>query len=423
MLIADDASTDRGHPRVRAPDRRRGAAPGARLRAPAGQRGLRAQHERRVRGVRAGRRRDPQLRRRRARRLARAAARRGLLATRWWPPRSTLTNHGTMLSVPERNAPVRRPAARALAGRGRRSASPPPRRGCYPRIPTGIGHCLYVRRSRARPRRAPSTSASRPATARRSTSRSAASSAGSCTSSPTTCSSTTAGGASFGVNARQERARADPDGPLPLLPRAPSARRRTPSGPRSRARWPPPALALGRMSVTIDGAALGPRRDRDAAAHARARRRARAPRRRDGCGSACRGRSATPRATRSTGSASSASGTTRTPRASRSRTSSHRPFQVVTPLDIALLRRLGRAVVVTQQDLIAYHNPAYFDDYAAWHGYRELAREALAAADRVAFFSGHAAGEARRRGPGRARARAGRPHRRRPPRDRPVDAS
>ena len=51
----------------------------------------------------------------------------------------------------------------------------------------------------------------------------------------------------------------------------------------------------------------------------------------------------------------------------------HRPFQVVNPLDIALLRRLGRAVVVTQQDLIAFHNPAYFDDYAAWNGYRELA--------------------------------------------------
>ncbi len=90
----------------------------------------------------------------------------------------------------------------------------------------------------------------------------------------------------------------------------------------------------------------------------------------------------------------SASGPTTIPPTSRISDIAHRPFQVVTPLDVALLRRLGRAVVVTQQDLIAYHNPAYFEDYAAWHGYRELAREALGSADRVAFFSKHAAGEA-----------------------------
>ena len=43
----------------------------------------------------------------------------------------------------------------------------------------------------------------------------------------------------------------------------------------------------------------------------------------------------------------------------------HRPYQVTTPRDLLLLGRLGRRVVLTQLDAIAYHNPVYFDDYAA----------------------------------------------------------
>jgi GT2 family glycosyltransferase len=74
----------------------------------------------------------------------------------------------------------------------------------------------------------------------------------------------------------------------------------------------------------------------------------------------------------------------------------HRPFQAVTPLDLQQLRRLGRRVVLTQQDLIAYRNPSYFESFPQWHGYRELTRQALAAADRVTFFSRHAAEEAQR---------------------------
>jgi Glycosyl transferases group 1 len=76
----------------------------------------------------------------------------------------------------------------------------------------------------------------------------------------------------------------------------------------------------------------------------------------------------------------------------------HRPFQVVTPLDLTLLRRMGKRIVLTQQDLIAYRNPTYFADYAAWAGYRELTRAALASADRVAFFSEDAAHDARQEG-------------------------
>ena len=97
----------------------------------------------------------------------------------------------------------------------------------------------------------------------------------------------------------------------------------------------------------------------------------------------------------------------------------HRPFQVVTPLDIALLRRLGRAVV---------HHPAGPDRLSQPRLLRRTTRpgtataswraQALASADRVVFFSGHAAGRGGQRGPGRAdRARVVL-HRRRPPRAR-----
>ena len=73
----------------------------------------------------------------------------------------------------------------------------------------------------------------------------------------------------------------------------------------------------------------------------------------------------------------------------------HRPYQVTTPQDLLLLGRLGRRVVLTQQDSIAYHNPAYFDDHAEFRGYRELTRLGLAFADRVVFSSPHALRDAR----------------------------
>jgi GT2 family glycosyltransferase len=68
----------------------------------------------------------------------------------------------------------------------------------------------------------------------------------------------------------------------------------------------------------------------------------------------------------------------------------HRPFQVGDEQDLALLSRLGERIAVTQQDLIGYHNPAYFHDFGAWAGYRRTTRTALAIADRVIFFSEHA---------------------------------
>lgn len=73
----------------------------------------------------------------------------------------------------------------------------------------------------------------------------------------------------------------------------------------------------------------------------------------------------------------------------------HRPFQVSSPEDVVLLRRLGERMVITQLDSIAYRNPAYFDEYAAWKRYRELTDASLAAADQIVFISRHAAEDAR----------------------------
>jgi glycosyltransferase involved in cell wall biosynthesis len=68
----------------------------------------------------------------------------------------------------------------------------------------------------------------------------------------------------------------------------------------------------------------------------------------------------------------------------------HRPQQVFTPDDLALLRLVGERVVIGQQDLIAYHNHSYHPDVDSWRGYRRTTRLALAGADQVVFFSEHA---------------------------------
>jgi glycosyltransferase involved in cell wall biosynthesis len=72
----------------------------------------------------------------------------------------------------------------------------------------------------------------------------------------------------------------------------------------------------------------------------------------------------------------------------------HRPFQLSSAGDLNFLESLGERLVLTQQDLIAFHNPAYFPTKDAWEEYRELTRVAMAAADRVVFFSAHARDDA-----------------------------
>ncbi|MFZ1994039.1 MAG: glycosyltransferase [Solirubrobacteraceae bacterium] len=71
----------------------------------------------------------------------------------------------------------------------------------------------------------------------------------------------------------------------------------------------------------------------------------------------------------------------------------HRPQQVFSADDLNLLRLLGRRLVVTHQDLIAFHNPTYHPGPDAWEQYRRVTRNALAVADRVVVFSDHSRSE------------------------------
>jgi glycosyltransferase involved in cell wall biosynthesis len=73
----------------------------------------------------------------------------------------------------------------------------------------------------------------------------------------------------------------------------------------------------------------------------------------------------------------------------------HRPQQVFTEADLTLLRMLGDRLVVTHQDLIAYHNPTYHSSPEEWQRYRRITRLGLAVADRTVFFSEAAADDAR----------------------------
>ena len=74
-------------------------------------------------------------------RLRAAAYSDGLVATA-----STLTNHGTILSVPDWKDPSPRPpAGLSITEADARIARASPR--LHPRIPTGVGHCLYIRRA------------------------------------------------------------------------------------------------------------------------------------------------------------------------------------------------------------------------------------------------------------------------------------
>jgi glycosyltransferase involved in cell wall biosynthesis len=73
----------------------------------------------------------------------------------------------------------------------------------------------------------------------------------------------------------------------------------------------------------------------------------------------------------------------------------HRPQQVFSEADLTLLRLLGDRLVVTHQDLIAYHNPTYHSSPDDWQRYRRITRLALTVADRTVFFSEAAADDAR----------------------------
>jgi glycosyltransferase involved in cell wall biosynthesis len=68
----------------------------------------------------------------------------------------------------------------------------------------------------------------------------------------------------------------------------------------------------------------------------------------------------------------------------------HRPSQVFSESDLALLLPLGHRMVVTHQDLIAYRIPGYHDSPEDWLRYRRITQSTLGATDHVVFFSEHA---------------------------------
>jgi GT2 family glycosyltransferase/glycosyltransferase involved in cell wall biosynthesis len=67
----------------------------------------------------------------------------------------------------------------------------------------------------------------------------------------------------------------------------------------------------------------------------------------------------------------------------------HRPFQINGYEDLAYLGCLGERLIITQQDLISFHNPGYFRNPEGWRHYRHLTRLSLAVADHVVFVSEH----------------------------------
>ncbi len=67
----------------------------------------------------------------------------------------------------------------------------------------------------------------------------------------------------------------------------------------------------------------------------------------------------------------------------------HRPQQAFAAEDVELAVRLGERIVLSQLDLIAYRNPAYFPDASSWQDFRRASRHGLSAAERVVVFSDH----------------------------------
>lgn len=67
----------------------------------------------------------------------------------------------------------------------------------------------------------------------------------------------------------------------------------------------------------------------------------------------------------------------------------YRPYQVGAMDELRFLLRHGERVVVSQLDIIAFTNPAYFGNDHQWIDYRELTRAVLGSVDGVTFISQH----------------------------------
>ena len=184
-------------------------------------------------------------------RLRAAAYSDGLVATA-----STLSNHGTILSVPDRNRPVAAAAAGALDHRGRRAQSRGRRCGCTRASRPAIGHCLYIRRS-ALELVGHFDEAFSPGYGEEVDFSQRCSRAGCGTWWPTTSTSSTAARRRFGTleRAPERHERAQP--PLPVLRPAVEGGGELGVDP-ARALAGGARLAIGELSVTLDGSCLGP---------------------------------------------------------------------------------------------------------------------------------------------------------------------
>ncbi len=65
----------------------------------------------------------------------------------------------------------------------------------------------------------------------------------------------------------------------------------------------------------------------------------------------------------------------------------YRPYQAWGEGDVAFLRRIGRWTAVNQLDCIAFGNPAYFPNAREWLTYRATTRAALAGVDGISYLS------------------------------------
>jgi GT2 family glycosyltransferase len=72
----------------------------------------------------------------------------------------------------------------------------------------------------------------------------------------------------------------------------------------------------------------------------------------------------------------------------------YRPYQALSTDDVAFLKKIGRWTSVNQLDNIAFSNPAYFASSREWMRYRDTARLCLSTVDGVAYLSGASMHEA-----------------------------
>lgn len=75
-----------------------------------------------------------------------------------------------------------------------------------------------------------------------------------------------------------------------------------------------------------------------------------------------------------------------------------RPYQVDHPVQLQWMRHMADVALVTQLDLIAYHNPGYFASDEVLRAYREITAATFDIVDGVAFISQHSMNEAAREG-------------------------